>query len=76
MNRTIGPVTTAASGGAALAAIVCWVISQFAHIDVPPEIQGSVGIVFVILAGWAVKPHPAVVITAGTGDHTATVPAA
>jgi hypothetical protein len=66
-TRTIGPVTTAAGGGAALAAIIAWLLETFGHVQVPTEIQGALAVLFVILAGWAVKPRPAV----ADGRHAA-----
>lgn len=56
-KRQIGPVTTAASGGVAVAGILTWVIETVAHVDVPDSVQTYLGIVFAILAGLAVKPR-------------------
>ena len=67
--RTIGPVTTAAGGGAALSAVVAWLLQVFLHVDVPVEIQGALAILFVILAGWLVKPRPAVAVNLLTGGR-------
>jgi hypothetical protein len=56
-KRQIGPVTTAASGGVAAAGIISWLIEEFAHKEVPTDVQTYMGILLVILAGWAVKPR-------------------
>lgn len=69
-NRTIGPVTTAAGGGAALSVILTWLIETFGHIQVPAEVQGSLAVVLVVLAGWLVKPAITVVQDV-TGKHSA-----
>jgi hypothetical protein len=58
-TRTIGPVTTAAGGGAALSAVLAWLLQTTLNVDVPVEIQGAMAVLFVILAGWAVKPRTA-----------------
>lgn len=55
--RQIGPVTTAAGGGVAAAGIICWLVETFAHIQVPTDVQTYIGIILVIVAGWAVKPR-------------------
>lgn len=55
-KRQIGPVTTAAGGGVALAGIISWLLEITLHIEVPTDVQTYMGIVFVILAGWAVRP--------------------
>ena len=60
--RTVGPVTLAAGGGAAVTTVLCWVLSLFG-IDVPPEVQGAVTVLVVLVAGYAVKP--------GTGRYRA-----
>jgi hypothetical protein len=56
-KRQIGPVTTAATGGVAAAGVLSWVIETVAHVDVPGDVQTYMGILFVILAGWAIKPN-------------------
>jgi len=56
-KRQIGPVTTAASGGVAVAGILTWLIEEFTNVDVPDQVQTYMGIVLVILAGWAIKPR-------------------
>ena len=55
-KRQIGPVTTAASGGVALAGILSWVLEITLGVTVPTDVQTYMGIVFVILAGLAVRP--------------------
>lgn len=55
-KRQIGPVTTAAGGGVALAGIIAWLLEITLHVEVPTDVQTYMGIVFVILAGWAVRP--------------------
>lgn len=54
--RQIGPVTTAAGAGAATSGLIAWLLSQFAGIDMPPEVQGYLAIILVVAAGWLVKP--------------------
>lgn len=56
-KRQIGPVTTAASGGVAVAGILVWLIETFAKVDVPDSVQTYLGIILAILAGLAVKPR-------------------
>ncbi len=55
-GRTIGPVTTAAGGGVAVSGILAWLLGVIWGVDVPNEVQTYMGIVFVLLAGWLVKP--------------------
>jgi len=55
-KRQIGPVTTAASGGVAAAGVLSWLIETIVHIQVPTDVQTYLGILFVIAAGWAVRP--------------------
>lgn len=62
-HRTIGPVTTAAGGAAAVTTVICWLLS-LAGVDVPGEVQGSVTVILVLLAGYLVKP-------ATRGEHAA-----
>lgn len=69
MERTIGPVTTAAGGGAALSAVISWLLEITLHVDVPTEIQGALAVLFVILAGWAVKPRTTTPVV--RGEHVA-----
>lgn len=64
-GRTVGPVTTAAGGGAALSAVISWLLETLLHVQVPTEIQGALAVLFVILAGWAVKPRTT------AGEHAA-----
>jgi hypothetical protein len=61
--RTIGPVTSATTGAAALTALVCWIL-ELNGINVPDDIQAQITIVVVLLAGYAVKPRQ-------TGEHAA-----
>lgn len=55
-KRSIGPVTTAAGVGAAASGLLAWLLKEFAHIDMPPEVQGYLAIILVVAAGYAVKP--------------------
>ena len=55
-KRQIGPVTTATTGGVALAGILSWLFEEFTGRDVPTDVQTYLGIVLVILAGLAVRP--------------------
>lgn len=52
-SRTVGPVTGAAAGAAALTTIIFWVLTGFG-IDAPGEVQGAVTTLLVIIAGWLV----------------------
>lgn len=54
-QRTVGPVTTATSGAAAVVLILVWLLSFFG-IDVPQEVQGAFTVLVVLAAGYAVKP--------------------
>jgi len=56
-KRQIGPVTTAASGGVAAAGVIAWLVEIIWHVQVPTDVQTYLGIVFVIAAGWAVRPR-------------------
>ena len=56
-RRQVGPVTTAAGAGAALSGLLAWLLKQFAGIDMPPEVQGYLAIILVVLAGWLIKPR-------------------
>lgn len=69
--RTIGPVTTAAGGGAALSAVVAWLLQITLHVDVPVEIQGALAVLFVILAGWLVRPRASSSLLVNGGRHEA-----
>ena len=62
-NRTVGPVTGAAAGAAALTTIIFWVLTGFG-IDAPGEVQGAVTTLLVIIAGWLVP-------TKEPGEHVA-----
>ncbi len=55
-GRTIGPVTTAAGGGVAVSGILAWLLQVTLGVDVPNEVQTYMGIVFVLIAGWMIKP--------------------
>ena len=55
MNRVVGPVTGITTGVAAVVTIVCWVM-DVNGVQVPPEIQGAITTVGVLIAGWAVSP--------------------
>jgi hypothetical protein len=55
-RRQIGPVTTAAGAGAALSGLIAWLLKQFLHIDMPPEVQGYLAILLVVIAGFLIKP--------------------
>jgi len=57
--RTIGPVTTAAMVGAAVAEISIWATETAAHIDIPTPIEGSISVVFVAVFGYLVRPRKA-----------------
>lgn len=60
-GRTVGPVTMATGGAAAMTGIACWILS-LNGITVPPLEQGSITVLLIMLAGWAVKP---------SGQHSA-----
>jgi len=63
-KKIVGPVTAAAGGGAALAAVLCWALSQFGHIDVPSGIEGSIAFLFALAGGYLVP-------TSRSGSHAA-----
>lgn len=52
-NRTVGPVTGAAAGAAALTTIIFWILTGFG-VDAPGEVQGAVTTLLVIIAGYLV----------------------
>jgi len=54
--RQIGPVTTAATAGAAASGLIAWGLKQFG-IDMEPEVQGYLAILLVVGAGWLVRPR-------------------
>jgi hypothetical protein len=56
-NRTIGPVTTASAGGVAVSVIIAWLVQTIFNIGIPSEVQGSIAVVLVIIAGYLVKPR-------------------
>jgi len=56
-KRSIGPVTTAATGGVALSGILCWLVEEITRRDVPDNVQTWLAILFTIGAGFAVKPR-------------------
>ena len=56
-KRQIGPVTTAAGVGAAASGLIAWLLKQFAHIEMPPEVQGYLAIILVVTAGFLVRPR-------------------
>lgn len=62
-NRTVGPVTGAAAGAAALTTIIFWILTGFG-VDAPGEVQGAVTTLLVIIAGWLVP-------TKEPGEHVA-----
>lgn len=62
-KRSVGPVTLATGGAAAATTVICWILST-AGIDVPGEVQGSVTVLLILLAGYLVKP-------ASRGEHAA-----
>jgi hypothetical protein len=66
-SRQIGPVTTAATGGVAAAGIICWLVEIIWHVDVPTDVQTYIGVILVIAAGWAIKPHTKTTV----GEHAA-----
>jgi hypothetical protein len=54
-KRSVGPVTLATGGAAAATTVLCWVLKLFG-IDVPGEVQGSITVLLVLAAGYAVRP--------------------
>ena len=54
-KRSVGPVTLATGGAAAATTLICWAVSLFG-VDVPGEVQGSITVLLVLLAGYAVRP--------------------
>lgn len=55
-QRTVGPVTQATTGAAAIVLILVWILS-FWGIEVPNEVQGAFTVIVVLVAGWLV-PGP------------------
>lgn len=54
-KRQIGPVTTAASAGAAASGLIAWGLKQFG-VEMEPEVQGYLAILLVVAAGFLVRP--------------------
>ena len=54
-TRSVGPVTLATGGAAAATTVICWILSTVS-IDVPGEVQGSVTVLLILLAGYLVRP--------------------
>jgi hypothetical protein len=54
-KRTVGPVTLATGGAAAATTVLCWLLTLFG-VDVPGEVQGSITVLLVLAAGYAVRP--------------------
>lgn len=54
-KRQVGPVTTAATAGAAASGLIAWGLKQFG-VDMEPEVQGYLAILLVVIAGWMVRP--------------------
>lgn len=54
-GRTIGPVTGAATGGAALATLIAWVAELLGN-PLPDRVEGALVVLLVIIGGWLVKP--------------------
>lgn len=66
-KRTVGPVTTSATLGAALATFFAWAISSTFGIEMPSAVEASLAIIIAgvgsLIGGWLVKP--------GTGKRVA-----
>lgn len=54
-GRSVGPVTLATGGAAAATTLLCWILTMFG-VDVPGEVQGSITVLLVLAAGYAVRP--------------------
>jgi hypothetical protein len=60
--RTIGPVTSAATAGAAAGTVLVWIVEAVAHVDIPAPVELAVAVLLTALGGFLVKPREA-----GTG---------
>lgn len=73
-NRTVGPVTTAAATGTAVAGILAWLVKVVFNIDMPSEVVAGLAIIIpvagAIIGGWLVRPGTGRRI-ATKGDHVA-----
>ena len=56
-KRSIGPVTTAASVGAAVSFLICSLIQMIWGVEIATETQGALTVVLVALAGFSVPPN-------------------
>lgn len=56
-KRSIGPVTTAASVGAAVSFLICSLIQMIWSVEITTEMQGALTVVLVALAGLSVPPN-------------------
>ena len=62
-QKTVGAVTGATAGAAALTTIIFWLLTLLG-VEAPNEVQGAVTTLIVVVAGWLVPPKH-------TGDHVA-----
>jgi voltage-gated potassium channel Kch len=66
-KRTVGPVTQAATLGAAVAGLIAWLVKIIFDIDMPPEIVGALAVIIPaigsLVGGYLVRP--------AKGDHVA-----
>ena len=58
-TRTIGPVTTGATAGAAAALLIAWLLRLLLGVEMPAEVQGALAILLVAAGGYLVKPAAA-----------------
>lgn len=48
----IGPVTTATTAAAAAVTVLAWVLASVAGVEIPAEVQGSLTVLAVVVAGY------------------------
>lgn len=57
--RTIGPVTTAASGSVAVVVVIAYMLRAIWGIDLPDEVTGAAAVLVSLIAGYLVPPRGA-----------------
>ncbi|WP_144630293.1 hypothetical protein [Arthrobacter woluwensis] len=54
--RTIGPVTTAASGSVAVVVVLAYMLRAIWGIELPEEVTGAAAVLVSLIAGYLVPP--------------------